>query len=64
MYQTKKIIKELSPCLLIGTGGCINTALDSEDIHLVIKMGIQIGVIDFIPEKDRFGCNSEEYNND
>ena len=51
------------PRVLIATSGCIGAGLDSDEVHVVLRMGFPCSISDFIQEMGRCGRN-QHTNND
>ena len=61
---TKKSSKEeiedtskFTPRVLLGTSGCIGTGLDSDDVHLMVRLGLPTSILHLIQEMGRCGRN-------
>jgi hypothetical protein len=47
------------PRFLFGTSGCIGAGLDSDEVHLVIRLGMPTSLIDLIQEMGQCGWQKD-----
>jgi hypothetical protein len=48
-----------NPKFLFGTSGCIGAGLDSDEVRLVLRLGMPTSLINLIQEMGRCGCQKE-----
>ena len=53
---------KFTPRVLLGTSGCIGTGLDSDDVHLMIRLGLPTSTLHLIQEMGRCGRNCHDNN--